>query len=339
MYQNFKTKWINKVIDYDGYYGGQCFDVANQYILEIAGAKPIIALLAAADIWWQPDKIFPDVSKWDRIANTPEFIPEQGDIVVWDKASWNLNYGHVGIIDSSTLDGGVVFQQNGLNPQEGAKLVVWNWHTNNFLGVYRLKKENNNNSMNKANLINEIEKNSVFDQETKSKLINAVTGDDSAYLIAFAGSSPRIEAEQWRRQYEEVNAELETLTVNSQQSTTEKIELTNDEVVDYKNWPFEDLVSKCNTIIDTDTISEASQIIEQGRKEGWSTEQWLMGFVKFGIDKWALLSTVFAAIAQYTATINPEHTRYIWGYAAVLSVIVLVYFLTNKIIDKWTKSK
>jgi hypothetical protein len=254
---------------------------------------------------------------------------------VWDKASWNLNYGHVGIIDSSTLDGGVVFQQNGLNPQEGAKLVVWNWHTNNFLGVYRLKKENNN-SMNKTNLIQEIEKNSVFDNDTKSKLINAVTGDDSAYLIAFAGSSPRLEAEQWRRQYEEVNAELE-----AQQPipTTAQIGLTDDEVVDYKNWPFEDLVSKCNTIIDTETITQANKIIQQGKKEGWSTEQWLMGFVKFGIDKWAMLSTIFAGIAQYTATINPEHTQYIWGYAAVLSVIVLVYFLTNKIIDKWTKSK
>jgi hypothetical protein len=322
MYQNFKAKWINKVIDYDGYYGGQCFDVANQYILEITGAKPIIALLAAADIWWQPDKIFPDVSKWDRIANTPEFIPEQGDIVVWDKGSWNLNYGHVGIIDSSTIDGGVVFQQNGLNPQEGAKLVVWNWHTNNFLGVYRLKKENNNNSMNKANLINEIEKNSVFDTDTKSKLINAVTGDDAAYLIAFAGSSPRIEAEQWKRQYEELLNEQQSLTINSQQSipATEKIELTGQDIVEL-----------------TETITQANQIIEQGKKEGWSTEQWLMGFVKFGIDKWAMLSTIFAGIAQYTAGVKPEYTQYIWGYTAVLSVIILIYFLTNKIIDKTKK--
>jgi hypothetical protein len=110
------------------------------------------------------------------------------------------------------------------------------------------------------------------------------------------------------------------VTVNSQQSIPEKIELTGQDIVEL-----------------TDTITQANKIIEQGKKEGWSTEQWLMGFVKFGIDKWAMLSTVFAGIAQYTAGVKPEYTQYIWGYAAVLSVIVLVYFLTNKIIDKTKK--
>lgn len=319
MYQKFKEKWLGKLIDYDGHFGGQCFDVANQYIYEITAERPLVRLLKASQIWYQPDMIFPNPEKWERIENTPDFIPEQGDLIVWDDASWNLNYGHVGIVESSTLDGGVVLQQNGLNPREGVKLVVWNWHTNNFLGVYRLKKENNNNTMNKTNLINEIEKNTVFDTDTKSKLINAVTGDDSAYLIAFAGSAPRLEAEQWRRQYEEVNTELEAqlLTIDSQQSTSQKIELTGKDIVEL-----------------TDTIAEANNIIEQGKKEGWSTEKWLMGFVKFGIDKWALLSTVFAGIAQYVGGVNPDYVPYIWGYAGVLSAIVLVYFLTNKIIDK-----
>src|SRR5574343_384642 len=133
-----KTYPIGTKIDYDGSYGCQCFDVINAYIQLITGKNPNMHLLQASDIYKRPEGIIPAGVNYQKLANTKEFVPQNGDIIVWENAGWNMWYGHTAICLSSDLNNGTVIQQNGLNIYEGTTLTAWNWRTHNFLGVIRL---------------------------------------------------------------------------------------------------------------------------------------------------------------------------------------------------------
>lgn len=117
---------VNKAFDLDGYYGAQCYDLANKYALDIVGSGRFIGLYAA-DIISQPG------AKYRRINNTSSFVPQIGDIAVWNK---NLGggAGHVGICtgegDTSYF---VSLDQNWNKP--AATYVRHNY--DNFIGVLR----------------------------------------------------------------------------------------------------------------------------------------------------------------------------------------------------------
>ena len=89
----FKTR-VGKGIDYDGAYGVQCFDLANDYSRKVVGAKAFVGMWAYqiyTDFTSQPGHEF-----YELIPNTPEFVPKKGDIMVWSK--WlNGQAGHVAI--------------------------------------------------------------------------------------------------------------------------------------------------------------------------------------------------------------------------------------------------
>ena len=142
-YQEFKNKWLGKGIDYDGAYGFQCFDVINQYILEITGQKPYIRLDWADEIFKRPNDIIPAGVPYTKITNneTPNNFPIQGDIIVWDKAKWNGFGGHTGVVDSANANDGTVLQQNGLSQLQPCQLVNWNFFNATPLGWIRLQQQ------------------------------------------------------------------------------------------------------------------------------------------------------------------------------------------------------
>jgi hypothetical protein len=139
-YQEFKNKWLGKGIDYDGAYGFQCFDVINQYILELTGQRPYIRLNWADEIFKRPNDIIPDNVNYTKIANneTPDNFPQQGDIIVWDKAKWNGNGGHTAIVDNADSNRGLVLQQDGFKNWQGCQMVEWNFWSYTPLGWLRL---------------------------------------------------------------------------------------------------------------------------------------------------------------------------------------------------------
>ena len=90
----FISKYNGKGIDYDGNYGVQCFDLANQYCKDVIGCAGFSGMYAHqiyTDFNSQANK-----GNFDRIANTPDFVPKKGDIMVW-AASLNGKAGHVAI--------------------------------------------------------------------------------------------------------------------------------------------------------------------------------------------------------------------------------------------------
>lgn len=80
----------------DNYKVHNCFDLANHYCINVLGGKAFVGMYA-----WEIYENFenqPSKNLFTRIPNTPEFIPQKGDIIVWAK-SLNGKAGHVAICD------------------------------------------------------------------------------------------------------------------------------------------------------------------------------------------------------------------------------------------------
>ena len=95
-FDEYFKKYNGVGIDFDGQYSYQCFDLANDYAVKVIGAKPFVGMYAYeiyTNFANQPSK-----DMYTRIANTPEFVPQKGDIIVWSKAL-NGTAGHVAVCD------------------------------------------------------------------------------------------------------------------------------------------------------------------------------------------------------------------------------------------------
>lgn len=103
--QQFIDKWDNKGIDFDGHYGYQCVDLYRQYVQEVLGCPQSPGVIGAKDIW---DSYLS--SYFDRIPNTPEGVPEAGDIMIW--GSVYGAFGHVAIVTEATVSTFKCFSQN-----------------------------------------------------------------------------------------------------------------------------------------------------------------------------------------------------------------------------------
>lgn len=135
-YTEFKNKWLGKGIDWDGSYGNQCMDVYRQYVKEVLGCPQSPPVQGAKNVW---DTYLPEY--FDRIANSPTGVPEQGDIVIWGMAP----YGHIAVCDSATTATVTCFEQN-WTELDGSGVTEIRKHSNynNVLGWLKFKKQETN---------------------------------------------------------------------------------------------------------------------------------------------------------------------------------------------------
>jgi len=123
--EEFFSKYNGKAIDKDGAYGAQCMDLYNMFQEKVLNVKARGAQYAR-DVWTSYDK-----NVFNKIVNTPDFVPILGDVAVWTN-----NYGHVSICtgngDKNSFES---FDQN----WDGVKYsrFVWHNYTNGFVGVLR----------------------------------------------------------------------------------------------------------------------------------------------------------------------------------------------------------
>jgi hypothetical protein len=102
-YEEFVNKYNGKGIDFDGYYGFQCMDLAHQYAVEVVG-KDFAPAPAAKDVWAQ------NPEGYDKISNTPDNAPQKGDIIIWGVGVGP--FGHIAICDDATELSFISFDQN-----------------------------------------------------------------------------------------------------------------------------------------------------------------------------------------------------------------------------------
>ena len=122
----YMNKLVGKGWDFDNAYGWQCFDLVNFYWNYLTGGQ--LYGLYAKDI--------PFKNNFNGLAtvyeNTPSFLPQKGDIVVWN-GNWGEGAGHVAIVQSANINTFVSLDQNwwggGANKTEVAQYIS---HTYDF---------------------------------------------------------------------------------------------------------------------------------------------------------------------------------------------------------------
>lgn len=90
MFEEFFKQFNGYSLDYDGAYGGQCFDLIQAWNRDWLKCPNWITGEYAYQIFGQLPNYY------DSIANTPDGVPQKGDIVVWGKA-YNGFAGHTGV--------------------------------------------------------------------------------------------------------------------------------------------------------------------------------------------------------------------------------------------------
>lgn len=139
--EEFIKTYTGKYVErYDSTNPHECVDLFLQYIDDVHNLSSIIpvGIAVAYDLWTKDTRLTPYV---DKIKNTVEAIPQEGDIVIWE-SSYNGGAGHVGIATGRagqlTLD---VFQQN---DPIGSVSSTKRYSYDKIAGWLRIKKSNNN---------------------------------------------------------------------------------------------------------------------------------------------------------------------------------------------------
>lgn len=113
-HNNFIKKYLGRYAEYPGTSSAinQCIDIMRYYIRDVwnLDAYVIPRAATAKDAWLQAKTN----SKITKIPNTPNGIPQQGDIIFFKP--WFYPYtgwaGHVAIVEKADLYTITVFQQN-----------------------------------------------------------------------------------------------------------------------------------------------------------------------------------------------------------------------------------
>lgn len=144
-YDEYFAARIGKKIDYDGNYGVQCFDLANDYSVKVVGGKQFIGM-GAYEIYTNFANQ-PAHELYDRIPNTPDFVPKKGDIMVWGTTLGK--WGHVAVCngkgDTTWFES---YDQNWTGRNEGVTLIRHTYKS--VLGVLRPKDQTKVNGKPKA---------------------------------------------------------------------------------------------------------------------------------------------------------------------------------------------
>lgn len=98
--------------DLDGRYGAQCPDFVAAYMNWLRDGNPYSGRYLVYNAYYFPTVAGWEPSIWEVIPNTPELVPQPGDIFVTKGGS---SYGHVGVVISSTVSRATVIDQNSIN--------------------------------------------------------------------------------------------------------------------------------------------------------------------------------------------------------------------------------
>lgn len=140
--QKQALKWakskIGTGLDWDGYDGYQCMDLAVAYINYVTDGK-VTMWGNAIDA---PRNSFGDTA--EVIRNYPAFVPKAGDIVVWTIGNFST-YGHIAIVLDGNPGGDLmtitVAEQN-WNGQGASKSELTTKRVHNYTGITHFIRPN-----------------------------------------------------------------------------------------------------------------------------------------------------------------------------------------------------
>lgn len=138
-YDEFVANHNGKALDYDGCAGVQCVDLAKYYLDEVFDIKP--GAWGDAHDYYDGYGSRPELVKnFTRIANTPDFAPQKGDICIWKSSLSKGGWGHIAI---ATGEGNTKYfysyDQNWTGNHDKCAKIKHNY--NHFAGVLRPKDQ------------------------------------------------------------------------------------------------------------------------------------------------------------------------------------------------------
>ena len=196
----FITKYKGKGIDFDGYYGFQCVDLYRQYVQDVLQIPQSPSVNGAKDIW---DNYLKDY--FDSIPNTPEGVPQKGDIMVW--GSKYGKYGHVAVVTSATTSYFNAFSQNDPIGSLPAIKKYTSWGS--VLGWLHPKEKEENNE--------QALKDKISDLETKVESLNRAVAEKSLEV-----NNLRTELETQERDNVDLSKQLNEARNQRDQAVAEK---------------------------------------------------------------------------------------------------------------------
>lgn len=118
--------------DLDGKYGAQCVDIVSAYMNWLPDRDPYSGRYGVYYAYYYPTVAGWRPDLWEVIPNTPELVPQPGDIFV---SRGSMSYGHVGVVLFSTVSTATVIDQNSVSPNEttGHPAVI---HDITWAGAY-----------------------------------------------------------------------------------------------------------------------------------------------------------------------------------------------------------
>lgn len=182
-FNDFVKEVLGTYIDFDGVYGNQCVDLIKEYVEKVLG---IDAWVSNAENY---ATTYPK-SKFDLIENTPDGVPEQGDIVIFNDSVGE--FGHVCI----AFSGGSVdeFKSLDQNWPKGSPIQVISHNYRGVIGWLRPKSDAPAGSsettpvVQDSGVVYRVHKN-----DTLSKIAQTFLGDGSRWGEVFALNRDQID--------------------------------------------------------------------------------------------------------------------------------------------------
>lgn len=139
-FDQFIKKHLGKAVDFDRAARAQCVDLAEAYFYEVFGS-------GIKNFWWDAHHFWElfDQNSWlkknfVKIANTPSFIPQKGDVAVWSGALSSEGWGHIAICSGEgTTSYFYSYDQNWTGRNDPCTRVKHNYRA--FYGVLRPKDQ------------------------------------------------------------------------------------------------------------------------------------------------------------------------------------------------------
>lgn len=203
----FVSRHEGQILGYpSGHYVGECLSLVKVYIEKVFNIDPPPSGCNAARCYWSK---FPNPlgTVFRKVPNTPDGVPQRGDIVVWDENTGN-GFGHIAIVLEADVNGFTSLDQN-WNGRHAHKVQ----HNYNHVYGWLTPK----GSMSETITVNKTDWDRLLDASKKGdELINAlgITGN-----IADASQSElnglynlKIDNKRYKKERDEAREEVTELT-------------------------------------------------------------------------------------------------------------------------------
>ena len=181
-YKDFIAKYQGKYLDYDKAYSCQCVDLFRYFCKEVLAINQPKGVSGAKDFWTNYSSDPNLYNNFEKIANTPSFVPQPGDVWIW-----NANYGKYGhiAIESYAKATTSTFQCFSQNDPSGSPCILKNYKYVSVYGVLRPK--------NQANI--KVFQNGTSSTTDNSSAVGNTESEDEMKTLEFLGCKDFSEAE------------------------------------------------------------------------------------------------------------------------------------------------